>query len=390
MADRPYNICLAVLGLLLFAAAPATGRTWTVEKDGSGDYNVIQEAIDVAAEGDTIRIGDGRFEEYAFAVNNGDDFYANMFIETDDLTIIGNGASSTAIGFEDYDADYVNVIYGVIGLLEIDAKIEGVSISGAQVGVYWAGGNLHARQVLLRACSYGAYLKCAGSFVDCDITSYEERGVFFRDSQTGFLFDNCRFFDCEYCGTSIGTMYSTGIEIIDTLFDRIHVAIQVTHGSSAIIRGVQVQNITHTSVVGSVSSDVQIDECDLSGENVLDYDGTGSMRVRNSTLQGGSYSVILTFGNALDIHNCRILNGGGMSVITRQDSDGLAEPLVLDMSNNDWGTMDTDQLDAWIDDYHDYHPLEGNHWVIVEYEPMLEDTVPVNQPSLTDVRELFR
>jgi hypothetical protein len=38
MADRPSIICLAVLGLLLTAAAPATGRTWTVERDGSGDF----------------------------------------------------------------------------------------------------------------------------------------------------------------------------------------------------------------------------------------------------------------------------------------------------------------------------------------------------------------
>ena len=43
------------IGLLVLAvASSAHGRTWHVEKDGSGDFTVIQDAVDAAADGDVI------------------------------------------------------------------------------------------------------------------------------------------------------------------------------------------------------------------------------------------------------------------------------------------------------------------------------------------------
>ena len=57
-----------VLGALLVLGAvqPSEARTWRVEKDGTGDYSILYEAVDAAASGDTILIGPGRFEDYRF------------------------------------------------------------------------------------------------------------------------------------------------------------------------------------------------------------------------------------------------------------------------------------------------------------------------------------
>ncbi len=94
MADRQPIICLAVLGLLLTAAAPATGRTWTVERDGSGDFAVIQDAVDAASSGDVIAIGAGRFDEYQEVQGGAHWFDVHVLIPDGmSLTFEGRGAA---------------------------------------------------------------------------------------------------------------------------------------------------------------------------------------------------------------------------------------------------------------------------------------------------------
>ncbi|MBK7772507.1 MAG: hypothetical protein IPI48_18845 [bacterium] len=51
--------------LLLLGASPASARVWRVEKNGTGDFTVIQQAIEASSAGDTwaIRIGPGRHDD---------------------------------------------------------------------------------------------------------------------------------------------------------------------------------------------------------------------------------------------------------------------------------------------------------------------------------------
>ena len=65
MRLAPTMALLAILAVAVFSPVETSATTWHVEKDGSGDYAVIQDAIDAAAAGDTIRIGPGRFEDYS-------------------------------------------------------------------------------------------------------------------------------------------------------------------------------------------------------------------------------------------------------------------------------------------------------------------------------------
>jgi hypothetical protein len=54
---RSYTIPLTLLAGLCLAASSAYPTTWFVERDGSGDFMVIQDAVDAAAAGDTILFG---------------------------------------------------------------------------------------------------------------------------------------------------------------------------------------------------------------------------------------------------------------------------------------------------------------------------------------------
>lgn len=65
MAMRTVRVlCLGLVAGGL-AAGAADAATWRVEKDGSGDFMIIQQAVEAAADGDTIRIGAGRFDDVA-------------------------------------------------------------------------------------------------------------------------------------------------------------------------------------------------------------------------------------------------------------------------------------------------------------------------------------
>ena len=98
MAKRT-AIC-AVL-LLAIGAGGADARTWHVRKDGTGDFKVIQDAVDQAAAGDTIRIGPGRFEEKKpYTSYPPDKWTVDVYVAVDvaDLTIVGSGVDQTFIG----------------------------------------------------------------------------------------------------------------------------------------------------------------------------------------------------------------------------------------------------------------------------------------------------
>ena len=89
---------LLVLVVISGVAAPAAGRTWRVEKDGTGDFSVIYEALDDAGAGDTIQIGPGRFEECRLEPDYVSETYCCAHITTTGLTLIGGGADVTTIG----------------------------------------------------------------------------------------------------------------------------------------------------------------------------------------------------------------------------------------------------------------------------------------------------
>jgi len=63
------KLCLAILVLLLLAlgSSQSFGMIWCVERDGSGDFTEIQAAVDMAFDGDTIRIGAGRYADFTEA-----------------------------------------------------------------------------------------------------------------------------------------------------------------------------------------------------------------------------------------------------------------------------------------------------------------------------------
>ncbi len=91
------SILSLFFGFQLSTASHASARTWFVERDGSGDFIVIQDAVDAAASGDTVRIGLGRFDEKFLVTCPGWSEYVRVHVTQHELTIIGSGPG-TIIG----------------------------------------------------------------------------------------------------------------------------------------------------------------------------------------------------------------------------------------------------------------------------------------------------
>jgi hypothetical protein len=97
-------IVITTFLMLALGTHTAGARTWNVRKDGTGDYVVIQDAVDHAAAGDTIKIGPGRFEEkrpfssFPVAAAEKWTFDVCAAVTVSDLTIIGSGVDQTIIG----------------------------------------------------------------------------------------------------------------------------------------------------------------------------------------------------------------------------------------------------------------------------------------------------
>ncbi len=64
------RLLVLVLLLVMGTASQAAAETWYVEKDGSGDFTVIQAAVDAAADGDVINIGLGQFSDFTLVPPN--------------------------------------------------------------------------------------------------------------------------------------------------------------------------------------------------------------------------------------------------------------------------------------------------------------------------------
>ena len=168
-----HPVVLAIL--ILVPTVTATGTTYTVCPDGSGDFLLIQEAVDVAVDGDTIELccdavfsGDGnrdiRFYGKIITVRSACDDPTRCILDA------GGNWSHFRRGFV--------FVYGE----DADARVAGITITGGVADV-------------------GAAVYCASSsptFVNCILTGNEVAEV---DGKGGALFCwfcSPTFIDCRF------------------------------------------------------------------------------------------------------------------------------------------------------------------------------------------------
>lgn len=384
--SRTAILCIMLIGL----SSPAAARTWYVAKDGTGDYTVIQDAVDHAASGDTIRIGPGRFEEkrpYTSYLPTAEKWTFDVYVAVtvSELTIIGSGADQTIIGppariWVDPEEPKVICALSLVSRL----VVEDVAMENVFQGVYRAEhGTLVMTRCHSRGCKYG-------------VTTWSERGTLlescsFQDISYGVIsfspasnidvrlctfatcsasFDgtlNVRVSDCQFEGYFVGSQYangSTGGICNSTFTGQTNVAVVVATGST-------VELVNNSLLGGAVNLRLRTMSAVTGSGNVLGGGYTATIRVCNSTMQ---------------FRGNHILHGTGPSVLIDVGCYQSPPGTTLDLTNNYWGTDSADTIASWIYDGIDNPEIYG----FVQYEPFSTMPLPTEKKSLGGVKGLYR
>ncbi len=399
--DTCVPTCLTLV-LLLLIPTLSYAKVFYVEKDGSGDYTVIQDAVDAAASGDTIRIGVGRFDDKQWVVCPGWSEFVMVKVFQEELTIIGSGPETIVGSSSPWDASQGDPkgvacgdLWGNERLVLEDLCVENMR-DGVYVSYEFASNcSLVISNCLFKRNDYSLWLLGVGadiSVLDSRFEHLADRGghivgwqhenltidgcEFFMDwdiyGQDGVSLnwvDNATISDCTFSyGTTAVDSYSTLFEVRDTVFHgqgNYGIYVSGEGGGGAIQRSTFRQN----------------------GWGLADFSLSSSpLRVTNCLFEDvDDGSIAVDYGSGLSVNNCD-LSRGRVGVFWSIDQSTCPVTSTIDMENNYWGTADPDSISAWILDRNDSPDACG----LVDFEPFSVIPLPTEKQSLGGLRSMFR
>jgi hypothetical protein len=392
-----------LLGILLVIAGAAHSHTWHVAQDGSGDFTVIQAAVDAAQDGDTISIGPGHYTEFTVVPGYGhhpDGGFVNVMLDgTKSLTFIGAGPEATIIGPLEYAPAYSRSQFGFLcapGNAMI--RVESLRVVNQDLrGMVYLCDQVELDNVAIEMCSLGVRLQFVNNaliescvFVNSPHESPIEDailsrahtvvirdtvvdnywgGIFFSVGSTDVLVDNC--------------------QIIDAI-----VGVQFTQNASGVVQNCYLSGHQHYAIAANAAGTViirnnVIEDCPGAG---IGFWGAQELTVNDNVISRTGVCVYITTPNVLQsVYNNHFLrypeaeDGFNGYYIRTRDYYPFG-PYYLDFTNNYWGTTDPEEISTWIYDGHD----NSSVWMYVVFEPMADGPVPVQQQTWTEVKGLFR
>jgi hypothetical protein len=381
----------AVYGVLLvvLSASAADGVTVTVRKDGTGDFSVIQLALNAVAGGDTILIGPGEYTDRISVRLPGatEDIYSYGEIRVPSLTIIGAGMGATVIGPASYEWTYTGNPQGLtMTIMDHELHISDLTIRNCFSGLYFRG-SLDARRCELRNNDDGisaALVGATNSIRDCRFSGDIPNpiGIYTRGTDSNLVVEGCDS-DGAMAYISNANAILRQCSIVGS-----NLGVEVFNGASCQIWGCDISGVSIgvKTYVGWPGSHCEIHNSRITGSiAALLVDQRTSATVENSVLTGGSNSVVLAQDSeALTIHGCDFLKGSGP--IVRCSRPSVWGAVTYDLTNNYWGTTDEIQVQDWIIDSGD----DASIYATVLYSPFAGQSVPTESTTWGDLKALFR
>ena len=372
---------LAILGIAL----PTAAATWYVERDGSGDFTVIQDAVDAASPGDVIMVGPGRYDE--FQVHN-TDWNVYVHIETEDLTIIGSGPESTIIGPVDNSVNVYNTIGFFVDNIT-QCRLEGVTIENIRkFTVDVIDGGVEISDCVFRDGYQGVF----GTYVyglsvqDCEFVNFTGNGITVFSSASWAEITSCTFTN-NRSGFSVNSSSPQGIIVSDCVFEG-----GVAGGGFSIGSTGGVHNCTFTGQHSwgmwfHMSGAVEIvgNYIDLDEGWCLWIESSGLFSGHDNVLKSNSNCILVRTPVPIDFHNNHFLRGPDGWFVRTGDYYPW-DPAYVDLTQNWWGTTDLDEIAEWIYDGNDHENVN----LYIEYEPILGGPVPTEQTTWSDLKALYR
>jgi hypothetical protein len=381
---------IAIL-IALTCATSVQAATITVRKDGSGDYMVLQQALDVAASGDTVLVGPGEYTESSMVRLDGYGYDIESFgcFVAANVTLIGSGVESTFIGptsprgspgtlspkclVQDVDGGWLricdltirNCYEGLFG--EGDLFMERCRVLDNSIGIAWfkigsvgwiRNSSIEREAVTQTSSAFDIGALTVGGGVSIEECSFGDHGTI-RGVQE-FVFQRCQMSGLQMLAGARASI----LDCTDATSDG-GVVMALGAGAYCEIR----------------NSELHRDFATL----VIDQSAPGSrFVVENSRLEGGLHGVLYSGdgAGACEIHNCDLVKGSGPMV----ECAFSATQATHDLSNNYWGTTSESDIQGWVYDHND-NPGRG---ATVIYSPYSGQSLPTESTTWGDLKAVFR
>lgn len=393
---RPRGLTLFTIALLIFSWGMACqAGTLRVEKDGSGDYLYIQEAVEAAASGDTIRMGAGRWEQKFLYTIPAGGWTDSVIVATDgkDLTVIGAGREETFIG-----PDHGTPPYGAQGPIAFvvgsdhDLRVENITIEYLRIGIYFWGDQLSVNDVYFNRCFLGTTpFAIGGAIFEQSIFECIDAGFSVTTRCTDLTIRECEFIGLTQIHISVRNIPSVLIENCDFYSGNISVQFDGL-SCSGVVRNCTVQSGYGPHIVATGGCTMELVDNRLKGGNKqlavssmsTELYGTGNIFAGVDTPGPLTATIVCaSHTERVELHDGHILKGIGQ--FTVYNGTHLF-PTVLNLENNYWGTDDPDQIADWILDSVDVPELNAT----VDYLPFHPEPVPAEQQSVGGLKRMFR
>jgi len=383
------TLLVGLLGLSVLAVASASARTWYVEKDGSGEFAVIQDAVDAASSGDVIAVGPGRYDDYQ-TVQGGAYFFDIHVLVPDgfSLSFTGAGVGVTIIGPAD-TGSHENRTYGIAVIGDIGLSVRSMSFEncsqysiGTTTGVLDVADCEFVYEGDSSPVTRGIDGRLSASRIShCRFTGFHY-GLALRSFDGTTSIEDCIFENCTVgvYGHSPGQGF---VSVSDCDFYCDLAGIGFLDGTSGSIECCRLENcileLTNTAEVTVANCEVTRTD----GNVALDLRNADPVTIVDSIFRSNGVVVYLGSLGLGTIRNNHFLRTGGDYWVYCPYHPSFQHD--IDLSGNYWGTTDVEEIAEGIwdcqDDDHAYH--------CVSFEPIADGPVRVESVSWSSVKGLF-
>jgi hypothetical protein len=375
--------------LLLTVAVPSQAATWRVEKDGSGDFTVIQDAIDASAPGDSIVIGPGRYDDFfVYTFVGGGPQQTIGVVTQGPLTVRGSSSEEVLIGPPYLREELGGMRTGSFAVDLADGRVvlEDLTFEHTYF-IVTASSVITMQRCVVQEGELGLSLvSTLGTIVqDCRFEGENDVGIqsfLGGDSNRDLLIRDCMFLNDDG-GVNLGGALNARVE--RSVFSNTDVGLVFWGGST----GEATQNtfLGGRPCMSIRESDIVVTDSVFGDTSrvCMRIDNGGRVTGTNNALGAATFRTVEVIGpgSYATLTGGSILNGGGLSVYVSNTTDvGLGN---IDMTNNYWGTTSADQISEWILDANDSE-LAG---LAVDFIPFRTSPIATESKSFSDLKALF-